>query len=200
MTMCNVYGLPCTWIPRPFPSIGAPNSMSSGALSDGWLTRPARVAGRSTPTPAAIWSPRLNGSSPQRAFSGRTSPHEHVLHPLSGRDRPRPHPPRGRLCRLQACGGVVPVCPDDRCSIPAVVGAVASQGPRPCKRPDGCMTADRRHRLTVRPSGALFSEETMRWFLGELDRRAPREKVERLSKLDPAIAAFEATSRGSRAA
>lgn len=62
------------------------------------------------------------------------------------------------------------------------------------------MTADRRQPLTVRPNGALWNEQVFRDFLGLWDRRAPREKVERLSKLDPAIAAFEATSRGSRAA
>ena len=63
------------------------------------------------------------------------------------------------------------------------------------------MTADRRSPVTVRPNGALWREDTWRAYIGELDRRAlgNRRTVERLSKQDPEIAAFEATARGARA-
>ena len=60
---------------------------------------------------------------------------------------------------------------------------------------------DRRRAITVRPNGALWSEQTFRAYIGEIDRRAPKPvTVERLSKQDPDIVAFEATARGARAA
>jgi len=48
-------------------------------------------------------------------------------------------------------------------------------------------------------SGAILRTETMRWWLGEIERRAETPVIERLSERDPEIAAFEATSRGRRA-
>lgn len=66
------------------------------------------------------------------------------------------------------------------------------------------MTADRRKRdrdireISIAPSGALVDEANVRaWLAGMV---TPRTTVVRLSKLDPVIAAFEATARGSRAA
>lgn len=61
------------------------------------------------------------------------------------------------------------------------------------------MTPDRRSRLTVRPNGALWDEQTFRAFLGVWDRRAKRPTVARLSVNDPLIREFEATARGIRA-
>ena len=61
-------------------------------------------------------------------------------------------------------------------------------------------TPDRRRPLHVRPNGALWDEQAYREYIGEVDRRAPRPvTVERLSKQDPDIVAFEATARGARA-
>lgn len=60
------------------------------------------------------------------------------------------------------------------------------------------MTPDRRQgRYTVLPrSGALLNEDAYRDWVGAIDRRAPkRARVERLSTSDPAIVAFEQTSR-----
>lgn len=62
------------------------------------------------------------------------------------------------------------------------------------------MTADRRSRLTVRPNGALLDEGTMRWWMGEMDRRAKRPTVARLSASDPMCVAVEADSRKRAAA
>lgn len=62
------------------------------------------------------------------------------------------------------------------------------------------MTPDRRSRLTVRPNGALWDEQTFRAFIGVWDRRAKRPTVARLSASDPMCVAVEADSRKRAAA
>lgn len=57
-----------------------------------------------------------------------------------------------------------------------------------------------RRRIEVRPSGALWNPDTFGRYLADLDARAKRPTVARLSASDPEIAAFEATSRGVRTA
>lgn len=63
------------------------------------------------------------------------------------------------------------------------------------------MTVERRRdEITVRPDGRLWREGTLRRYLTDVDARAPKPvTIERLSKLDPEIAAFAATARGARA-
>lgn len=63
------------------------------------------------------------------------------------------------------------------------------------------MTADRRrHGIETLPDGRLIDNDVMRWYLGQLDARAKRPTVARLSASDPMCVAVEATSRGVRAA
>lgn len=63
------------------------------------------------------------------------------------------------------------------------------------------MTPNRRHRtLVTLPDGRLWDEAVIRDHLAALDRRAVRPTVARLSREDAEIAAFEARTRGSRAA
>ena len=57
------------------------------------------------------------------------------------------------------------------------------------------MNDDRRHRFTVRPNGALFDEQVMRDYERQIERRAIRPTVARLSALDPLCLAVEADSR-----
>jgi len=60
------------------------------------------------------------------------------------------------------------------------------------------MTTDRRQRFVTRPNGALWDEQVMRDYIGEIERRAVRPKVTRLSALDPMCVAAEAASRDTR--
>ena len=55
----------------------------------------------------------------------------------------------------------------------------------------------RRRHLQLNRDGSVTDLDTMRWYLDSLVR--PRPHIERLSKQDPDIVAFEATARGIRA-
>ena len=57
------------------------------------------------------------------------------------------------------------------------------------------MTLERRHRFTVRPNGALFDEQVMRDYERQVERRAVRPTVARLSAVDPFCKAEAAASR-----
>lgn len=57
---------------------------------------------------------------------------------------------------------------------------------------------DRRADITIRPNGSLWREQTFRDYIGALDRREPRVRVERLSATDPFCVAAEADSRKRR--
>lgn len=57
-----------------------------------------------------------------------------------------------------------------------------------------------RQDIVIRPDGSVWDRAAFRRFMASWDARAPRiETVRRLSTEDAAIAAFEATARGSRA-
>lgn len=62
------------------------------------------------------------------------------------------------------------------------------------------MTTERRRKRDIRThaDGSVWDHDTLKWYLDSLVK--PQPVVRRLSKTDPEIAAFEATSRGTRAA
>lgn len=54
--------------------------------------------------------------------------------------------------------------------------------------------------LIRKPNGEIWNESTLRGYLSDLDRRAPKlATVARLSKADPFCQEVEATARGIRA-